>query len=153
MAFPFSVTPTHFTVGQVFFCHKRSVTFWNNQLPLMECNAKYFKVALKQQLRSDNRANIRHLIAILFQKCFGSEVLDLKAATGKVNQIMTCFIYILDSSNHSSFTFWTSQFTSSSRCNWNGISTGNSNGSWTDKHSSHFSKAKEMSVKPAAFFM
>ena len=66
---------------------------------------------------------------------------------------MTCFIYILDSSNSSSFTFWTSQFTSSSRCNWTGISTGNSNGSWTDKHSSHFSKAKEMSVKALSFFM
>ena len=66
---------------------------------------------------------------------------------------MTCFIYILDSSNSSSFTFWTSQFTSSSRCNWTGISTGNSNGSWTDKHSSHFSKAKEMSVKATFFYV
>ena len=62
-------------------------------------------------------------------------------------------IYILDSSNTSSFTFWTSQFTSSSRCNWTGISTGNSNGSWNDKHSSHFSTAKEISVKATFFFM
>ena len=68
-------------------------------------------------------------------------------------EIMTCFIYILDSSNSSSLTFWTSQFTYSSRCNWTGISTGNSNDSWTDKHSSHFSTAKEMSVKATFFFL
>ena len=66
---------------------------------------------------------------------------------------MGCFIYILDSSNSSSFAFWTSQFTSSSKCNWTGISSGNSNGSWTDKHSSHISKVKEMSVKVPFFFM
>ena len=63
------------------------------------------------------------------------------------------FIYILDSSNASSFTFWTSQFTSSCRCNWTGTSPVNWNGSWTDKHSSHFSTAKEMSVKATFFFM
>ena len=45
---------------------------------------------------------------------------------------MGCFIYILDNSNSSSFTFWSSQFASSSRSNWTGIWTGNSNGSWTD---------------------
>ena len=66
---------------------------------------------------------------------------------------LTCFIYILDSSNSSSFTFWTSQFTSSSRCNWTGISTGNSNGSWTDKHSSHFSTAKGISLEATFFFV
>ena len=60
---------------------------------------------------------------------------------------MGCFIYILDSSNSSSITFWTNQFGSSSRSNWIGIWTGNSNGIWTDKQSSHFSTAKEMSVK------
>ena len=70
-----------------------------------------------------------------------------------LNTTLVCFIYILDSSNSSSFTFWTSHFTSSSRCNWTGISTGNSNDSWTDKHSSHFSTAKEMSVKATFFFM
>ena len=52
--------------------------------------------------------------------------------------IMGCFIYNLDSSNSSSFTFWSSQFTSSSRSNWTGIWTGiwtsNSNGSWTDTY-------------------
>ena len=58
-----------------------------------------------------------------------------------------CFIYILDRSNSSSFTFWSSKLASSNRSNWNGIWTSNSNGSWTDKHSSHFSTAKEMSVK------
>ena len=31
------------------------------------------------------------------------------------------FIYILDSSNSSSITFWTSKFSSSSRINWTGI--------------------------------
>ena len=64
-----------------------------------------------------------------------------------------CFIYILDSSNSSSLTFWTSQFGSSSRSKWTGIWTGNSNGSWTDKQSSHFSTTKEMSVKAIFFFM
>ena len=67
--------------------------------------------------------------------------------------IVGCFIYILDSSNSSSFTFWSSKLASSSRSNWTGICTGNSNGSWTDKQSSHFSTAKEMSVKPTFFFM
>ena len=66
---------------------------------------------------------------------------------------LACFIYILDSSNSSSFTFWTSQFTSSSRCNWTGISTSNLNGSWNDKHSSHFSPANKISVKATFFFM
>ena len=41
-----------------------------------------------------------------------------------------CFIYILDSSNSSSITFWTSQFGSSSRSNWTVNWTGNSNGKW-----------------------
>ena len=47
--------------------------------------------------------------------------------------LMGCFIYILDSSNSSSITLWTSQFGSSSKSNWSGIWTGNSNASWTDK--------------------
>ena len=34
------------------------------------------------------------------------------------------------------------QFGSSSRSNWTGIWTGNSNGSWTDKQSPHFSTVK-----------
>ena len=46
-----------------------------------------------------------------------------------------CFIYILDSSNSISFTFWSSQFACSSRSNWTSIWTGNSNGTWTDKQS------------------
>ena len=66
---------------------------------------------------------------------------------------MGCFIYILDSSNSSSITFWTSQFGSSSRSNWIGIWTGNSNGIRTDKQSSHFSTVKEMSVKATFFFI
>ena len=57
------------------------------------------------------------------------------------------FIYILDSSNSSSFTFWSSTLASSSRSNWTGIWTSNSNDSWTDKHSSHFSTAKEIKVQ------
>ena len=63
------------------------------------------------------------------------------------------FIYILDSSTSSSFTFWSSQIAFSSRSNWTGIWTGNSNGTWTDKQSSHFSTAKEISVKATFFFM
>ena len=63
------------------------------------------------------------------------------------------FIYILDSSNSSSILFWPSKFSSSSRGNWTGIWTGHSNASWTDKQSSHFSTAKEMSVKAVFFFM
>ena len=65
----------------------------------------------------------------------------------ETNDFMTWgrFIYILDSSNSSSFTFWSSKLASSSRSNWTGSWTGHSNGSWTDKHSSHFSTAKEIS--------
>ena len=44
---------------------------------------------------------------------------------------MGCFSYILDSSNSSSITFWTSQFGSSSRSNW----TVNSNGILQKGHS------------------
>ena len=55
--------------------------------------------------------------------------------------ILGRFIYILDSSNSSLFTFWSSQLASNSRSNWTGTWTGNSNGTWTDKKSSHFSTA------------
>ena len=80
---------------------------------------------------------------------------DLAAFGGVLASIRTkgCYTYILDSSNSSSITFWTTQFGSSSRSNWTGIWTGNSNGSWTDKQSSHFSTVKEMSVKATFFFM
>ena len=64
----------------------------------------------------------------------------------KQKHLMVCFIYILDSSNSSSFTFWTSQLTSSSR--WTELVSQ----PVTDKHSSHFSTAKEMSVKATFFF-
>ena len=57
---------------------------------------------------------------------------------------LACFIYILDSSNSSSFSFWSSQLASCSRSNWTGVWNGNSNGTWTDKQSSHFSTAKEI---------
>ena len=70
-----------------------------------------------------------------------------------INLTMVGFIYILDSSNSSSFTLWFSKFSSSSRCHGKGISNGKWNGSWTDKHSSHFSTAKDMSVKATFFFM
>ena len=66
--------------------------------------------------------------------------------------ILGYFIYILDSSNSSSITFRTGQFGSSLRSNWTGIWTGSSNGSWTDKQSSHFSTTKEMSVKAIFHF-
>ena len=71
---------------------------------------------------------------------------------GRASKVMGCFIYILDSSNSSSITFWTNQFgSSSSRRNWTSIWTGNSNGSWTDKQSSYFSTVKEMSVNATLF--
>ena len=78
---------------------------------------------------------------------------NLQAPQTRLKSIKGCFIYILDSSNSSSFTFWSSQFTSSSRSNWTGNPTVNSNGSWNDKHSCHFSTAKEISAKAAFFFM
>ena len=65
----------------------------------------------------------------------------------EMTDLLDCFIYILDSSNSSSFTFWSSQFATSSRSNWNSIWIGNSNGTWTDQQTSHFSTAKEISVK------
>ena len=52
-----------------------------------------------------------------------------------------------------SFTFWSSQFICSSKSNWTGIWTSNSNGTWTDKQSSHFSTAKEIRVKATFFFI
>ena len=73
-------------------------------------------------------------------------------------EIITYTLNVLEklcqqNSLHSSFTFWSSKFESTSRSNWTGIWTGNSNGSWTDKHSSYFSTAKEMSVKATFFFV
>ena len=76
-----------------------------------------------------------------------------KETSEVVITIMGCFIYILDSSNSSTITFWTNKLSSSSRSNWTGIWTSNSNDSWTDKQSSHFSTAKEMSVKATFFLM
>ena len=67
--------------------------------------------------------------------------------------IMGGFICTFSLSISLSITLWTSKFTSSSRCNWTGISTVNSNGSWNDKHSCHFSTAKEIRVKATFFFM
>ena len=78
-----------------------------------------------------------------------SDSLDSDGESWILSQLETMirFIYILDSSNSSSITFWSSQFSSSSRCNWTGIWTGNSNGSWTDKQLSHFNIVKEIFVK------
>ena len=70
-----------------------------------------------------------------------------------IEQGVVSSIYILDSSNSSSFTFWYSLFASSCRSNWTGIWTSNSNGTWTDKQSCHFSTAKEIRVKATFFFM
>ena len=66
-----------------------------------------------------------------------------------LNLTQGCFIYILNSSNPSSVTFWCSQFNFSSRSNCTDIWTGNSK---AFKHSSHFSTSKEMSVKATFFF-
>ena len=63
------------------------------------------------------------------------------------------FICTLSLSISLSTTLRTSKFTSSSRCNWTGISSVNSNGSWNDKHSCHISTAKEIIVKDTFFFM
>ena len=71
----------------------------------------------------------------------------------QIRSSVGCFIYILDSSNSSLFSFWSSQLASCSRSNWTGVWNGNSNGTWTDKQSSHFSTAKEISVKATFFFM
>ena len=71
------------------------------------------------------------------------------ASTGLPVYTTNWLFTILNSSNFSSFTFWSSKLASSSRSNW----TGNSNDSWTDKHTSHFSTAKEMNVKATFFFM
>ena len=102
-------------------------------------------------------------ISQLSGKTFGAITLDCTANVYRQNeyklkkpyviclsfyiQNMGCFIYILDISISTSFKFWSSQFASSSRSNW----TGNSNGTWTDKQSSHFGTAKEIRVK-ATFF-
>ena len=111
-------------------------------------HGNFFDKKLQQQLP------LRHEVSKdqLFK---GEEPFSYKSPFESKNlcMTMTCFIYILDSSNSSSFTFWTNQFTYSSRCNGTSISTGNSNGSWNDKHSSHFSTAKEISVKVTFFFM
>ena len=68
------------------------------------------------------------------------------------NHTQDCFIYILDSSNSSSIIFWTSKFSSSSESNRTSIWTGNSNGSWTDKQSSHFSTSKKDEFKSYILF-
>ena len=93
-----------------------------------------------------NRSIITSVTLLIRKYIFGT-------TTTTTTTIMGCLIYILDSSNSSSITFWTSQFNYSSRSNWTGIWTGNSNGGWTDKQSSHFGTAKEMSVKATLFFM
>ena len=69
------------------------------------------------------------------------------------NWLLGCFIYILNRSNFSSFTFWSSKLASSSRSNCTDIWTGNSNGNWTYKHSTHFSTAKDVTVKATFVFM
>ena len=106
----------------------------------------------KSSKKSSFNSEIIFVPSILFlgeNKIEGTPIIKLDL----VNPTWVRFIYILDSSNSSSITFWTSQFGSSSRSNWTGIWTGNSNGSWTDKQSSHFSTAKEMSAKATFFFM
>ena len=60
----------------------------------------------------------------VFNKFFVYEVGDLWRS---VSFSLDCFIYILDSSNSTSFTFWSIQFAGSSRSKWTSIWTGNSN--------------------------
>ena len=51
------------------------------------------------------------------------------------------------------FIFWSSKLATSTGSNWIGIWTGSLNGNSTDRHSSHFSTAKEMSVKATFILM
>ena len=94
---------------------------------------------------------------LLFSYIHMLKVIVYKSYCEHNMHILGRFIYILDSSNSSSITFWTTQFSSSSRGNWTGIWTSNSNGSWTveliNKQLSHFSTAKEWSVKATFFFI
>ena len=76
--------------------------------------------------------NFKHWSKIYFNFCHDSGSKFL------VNKSWGCFIYILDIVQilvHSHF----DPFNSSSRSVWSVISTRNSNGTWTDKQSSHFS--------------
>ena len=100
--------PSYFSLGFFFF-------FFNQNGRLHQFSISFFKDGL-----------VLGLVDLIDVKCIN------------VAQPMDCFIYILDSSNSSSITFWTSQFSSTSRSNWTRIWTGNSNGSWTDKQSFHF---------------
>ena len=84
-------------------------------------------------------------------KCFVCYILCSK--TKYLSILKGRFIYTLDSSNSSSFTFLSSKLAYGSRSNLTGIWTSDSNGSWTDKHSSDFSTAKEMSITATFFFL
>ena len=61
------------------------------------------------------------------KKCFMKEHSSSYPPGIYETSALDCFIYILDSSNSSSFTFWSIQFAGSSRSEWTSIWTGNSN--------------------------
>ena len=104
---------------------------------------QYWQSRPKIQFRLEYKVgNLNTLLIFSFSISFAS----VKSLLTEMTE--GCFIYILHSSNSSLFTFW-----SSSRRYWIKIWTGNSNGSWTDKQSSHISTAKEISVKSSFFFI
>ena len=86
------------------------------------------------------------ILVIFIPVCYFKSNSDIFLITKKLSENIKNYDYdyILDSSNFSSFTFWSSKLASTSRSNWTGIWTVTWNGSWTDKHSSHFSTAKEI---------
>jgi hypothetical protein len=122
---------------------------------LERCTFILLKNHVKLLQKQNNKRNVfvkkSWMEHLLDSECRNGAFKVFKAAT--YIQTMGCFIYILDSSNSISFTFWSSQFASSSRSNWSGIWNGDSNSSWMDKHSYHFSNPKEISVKATFFFM
>ena len=137
-----------------------AVTFWHFHVPFR--GSKSCKTALpltESQITSTPRCALSpHIMTslALLEKYPGVSNTTTKYSIF-IHGWKKCMIWFQvmghSSSNSSSFTFWSSQFASSSKSNWTGIWTGNSNGSWTDKQSSHFSTAKEMSVKATFFFL
>ena len=70
----------------------------------------------------------------LLQYILGQKALSTCCLLSRIGLrwFMCYFIYILDSSISSSFTFWSSKLACTSRSNWTGIWTVTWNGSWTD---------------------
>ena len=67
---------------------------------------------------------------------------DMHIVIEKMGPRIVSSTFYLDGSNSSSLIFWSSKLGSIFGRKWSGIWSGNSNGSWTVKHSSHYSTAK-----------